>query len=328
MAILATSAHNTAPFRLFFAVSVLGHVVAAAVVFAMNSSLYRGPTAASTHSIDTIAVIFEPETQTAIKPQSIRSQNEPRHLISNAPNWVKADVVLPLERTVINTARLAPRPAMSPAALSVLPKPRQKQTVTKTDANPTNTAPQPIAALQTAAAPAPHDRDHDADATASMRKTASPAQQSETPRLDASPKTQQSAKPPTAVKAAYVQDADVTKTADVNNATHSKQAHYVSQTADTSGHIPTQLLRDWGTKVRDRLAHLSDLIDGYGRIKVSLEILPSGSLKDVHIIESSGNKNYDYQVVDNIKKVNIFPALGVNHINQPVLFPITITKRL
>ena len=130
------------------------------------------------------------------------------------------------------------------------------------------------------------------------------------------------------MKAAYVQDADVTKTADVNNAAHSKQAHYVSQTADTSGHIPTQLLRDWGTKVRDRLAHLSDLIDGYGRIKVSLEILPSGSLKDVHIIESSGNKNYDYQVVDNIKKVNIFPALGVSHINQPVLFPITITKRL
>ena len=322
MTFLATSAYNTAPFRLFFAVSLLGHVLAAAVVFAINSSLYRGPTAASTDSINTIAVIFEPETQTAIKPQSIRSQNEPRHLFSNAPNRVKVDVVLPLERTVINTASLAPRPAMSPAALSVLPKPRQRQTVTKTDANPTNTAPQLMAALQTAASPAPHDRDHDADATGSMRRTLSPAQQSETPRLDASAKTQQSAKPPTAVKAAHVQDADVTKTA------HSKQAHYVSQTADTGGPIPTQLLRDWGTKVRDRLAHLSDLIDGYGRIKVSLEILPSGSLKDVHIIESSGNKNYDYQVVDNIKKVNIFPALGVSHINQPVLFPITITKRL
>ena len=328
MAIVATSKHNAQPFRLFFAASILGHLLLAGVVFAINSSLYRGPTAASTHSTDTIAVIFAPETQTAIKPQTNRRQNEQRHLISNAPNRVKADVVLPQERTVINTASLAPRPAMSPAALSVLPKPRQKQTVKKTDANPTNTEPQPIGALQTAAAPAPHDRDRDADSNASMHKTASPAQQSETPRLDASPKTQQSAKPPTAVKAAYVQDADVNKTADVNNAAHSKQAHYVSQTADTSGHIPTQLLRDWGTKVRDRLAHLSDLIDGYGRIKVSLEILPSGSLKDVHIIESSGNKNYDYQVVDNIKKVNIFPALGVSHINQPVLFPITITKRL
>ena len=217
---------------------------------------------------------------------------------------------------------------MPPATLSVLPKPKQRQTIKKTDANPTNTAPQPIAALKTATAPAPHDRDHEAGATASMRKTASPAQQSETSRPDASPKTKRSAKLPTAVKAAYVQDADVTKTADLNDAAHSKQAHYVSQLADTSVHIPKQLLRDWGTKVRDRLAHLSDLIDGYGRIKVSLEILPSGSLKDVHIIESSGNKNYDYQVVDNIKKVNIFPALGVSHINQPVLFPITITKRL
>ena len=328
MAILATSAHNTVPFRLFFAVSVLGHVLAAVIVFAMNSSLYRGPTAASTLSIDTIAVIFEPETQTVIKPQTNRQKNEPRHLISNAPNWVRADLVLPQERTVISTASLVPRPPMSPAALSVLPKPRQKQTVKKTDANPTYTEPQPIGAPQTAAAPAPHDRDRDADSNASMRNTASPAQQSEPSRLDASPKTQQSAKPPTAVKAAYVQDADVTKTAVVNNAAHSKQAHYVSQTADISGHIPTQLLRDWGTKVRDRLAHLSDLIDGYGRIKVSLEILPSGSLKDVHIIESSGNKNYDYQVVDNIKKVNTFPALGVNHITQPVIFPITITKRL
>ena len=328
MAILATSAHNTAPFRLFFAVSVLGHVLAAAVVFAMNSSLYRGPTAGNTHSIDTIAVIFESETQIAIKPQTNRQQNEPRHLISNAPNRVKAGVVLPQERTVINTVSLAPRPAISPATLSILPEPRKKQTVKKTDANPTNTAPQPIAAVENVAAPAPNDRDHDADAAASMRKTASPAQQSETPRLDASPNKQQSAKPPTTVKAAHLQDADVTKTADVNNATHSKQAHYVSQTADTSGHIPTQLLQEWGTKVRDRLAHLSNLIDGYGRIKVSLEILPSGSLKDVHIIESSGNKNYDYQVVDNIKKVNIFPALGISQINQPVLFPITITKRL
>ena len=136
MAILATSAHHTAPFRLFFAVSVLGHVLAVAVLFAMNSSLYRGPTVASTHSIDTIAVIFEPETQTANKPQTDRQQNEPRHLISNAPNRMKADVVLPQERTVIKTANLAPRPAMSPAALSVLPKPRQKQTVKKTDANP------------------------------------------------------------------------------------------------------------------------------------------------------------------------------------------------
>ena len=328
MAILATSAHNTAPFRLFFAASVLGHVLAAAVVFAMNSSLYRGPTATSTHSKDSIAVIFEPETQTAIKPQTSRQQNERQHLISNDPNRVKANVVLPQERTVINKTSPATRPAMHPAALSVLPKPKQRQTIKETDANPTNIAPQPIAALQTATAPAPHDRDHDADAATSMHKTASRAQHIEMPRLDASTKTQQSAEPPTAVKAAYVQDADVNKTADVNDAAHSKQAHYVSQTADTSGPIPTQLLRDWGTKVRDRLAHLSDLIDGYGRIKVSLEILPSGSLKDVHIIESSGNKNYDYQVVNNIKKVNIFPALGVSHINQPVLFPITITKRL
>ena len=83
MAIVATSKHNAQPFRLFFAASILGHLLLAGVVFAMNSSLYRGPTAASTHSTDTIAVIFEPETQTAIKPQTNRQQNEPRHLISH-----------------------------------------------------------------------------------------------------------------------------------------------------------------------------------------------------------------------------------------------------
>ena len=186
MAIVATSKHNAQPFRLFFATSILGHLLLAGVVFAINSSLYRGPTAASTHSTDTIAVIFAPETQTAIKPQTNSQRNEPRHLISNTPNRLKADVFLPQERTVINTASLASRPAMSPAARSVLPKPRQKQTVKKTDANPTNTEPQPIGALQTAAAPVPHDRDRDADSNASMQKTASPAQQSETPRLDAS----------------------------------------------------------------------------------------------------------------------------------------------
>ena len=87
-------------------------------------------------------------------------------------------------------------------------------------------------------------------------------------------------------------------------------------------------MKDWGTKVRDRLAHLSDLIKGYGRIKVSLEILPSGHLKNVHIIESSGDTSYDHQVLDNIKKVHLFPALEVSTIDQPVLFPITITKRL
>jgi len=61
MAIVATSKHNAQPFRLFFAASILGHLLLAGVVFAMNGFTNGRPAPDSGQTEQRIAVIFESE---------------------------------------------------------------------------------------------------------------------------------------------------------------------------------------------------------------------------------------------------------------------------
>ncbi|MDA0332675.1 MAG: energy transducer TonB [Proteobacteria bacterium] len=313
MAILARSTHSAQPFRLFFAASIFGHLLLAGVVFAMNGFTNGSPAPKSGETLQQIAVVFETEKQPQIETKTGRPQTEHTPpLASKHAKFVDAPVAVPRVYPTINHASLS-APALLPhATISVLPKPKKLQAITMRAEPPRDRNLEKVTFTPTApiTPPAPiiPPRHHNlaASKTSSPAEAVSHAQQTKGPDNDASLKTHNSANGPAEIK----------------------QARYGAQPADTSGPLSKQSLRDWGTKVRDRLAHLSELIDGYGRIKLSLEILPSGHLTNVHIIESSGDTSYDHQVVDNIKKVNIFPALGVNIIDQPVLFPITITKRL
>ena len=307
MAILARSTHNAQPFRLFFVASIFGHLLLAGVVFAMNGFTDGSPAPKSGETLQKIAVVFETEKQPQIETKTVKPQTEHTPpLASKHANLVDVPVAVPRVYPTINHASLS-APALLPhAAISVLPKPKKLQAITMRAEPPRDRNLEKVTFTPPAPIIPPRHFNHAASKTSSSAEAASPTQQTKAPDNDASLKTHNSANGPAEIK----------------------QARYGAQPADTSGPLSKQSLRDWGTKVRDRLAHLSDLIDGYGRIKLSLEILPSGHLTNVHIIESSGDTSYDHQVVDNIKKVNIFPALGVNIIDQPVLFPITITKRL
>ncbi|MGA0950801.1 MAG: energy transducer TonB family protein [Candidatus Puniceispirillaceae bacterium] len=307
MAILARSTHNAQPFRLFFAASIFGHLLLAGVVFAMNGFTNGSPAPKSGETLQQIAVVFETEKQPQIETKTVRPQTEHTPpLASKHAKFVDAPVAVPRVYPTINHASLSAPTLVPHAAISVLPKPKKLQAVTMRAEPPRDRNLEKVTFTPPAPIIPPRHHNLAASKTSSPAKAVSHAQQTKGPDNDASLKTHNSANGPAEIK----------------------QARYGAQPADTSGQLSKQSLRDWGTKVRDRLAHLSDLIDGYGRIKLSLEILPSGHLTNVHIIESSGDTSYDHQVVDNIKKVNIFPALGVNIIDQPVLFPITITKRL
>ena len=307
MATLATSTHNAQPFRLFFAASILGHLLLAGVVFAMNGFTNGRPAPDSSETVQRIAVIFESEKAQQIETKTVKPQTEHTPpLASKHANLFDVPVAVLRVYPTINHASLSAPTLVPHAAISVLPKPKKLEAVTMHAEPPRDRNLEKVTFTPPASIIPPRHFNHDASKTSSSAEAASPTQQIKAPDNDASLKTHNSANGPAEIK----------------------QARYGAQPADTSGQLSKQSLRDWGTKVRDRLAHLSDLIDGYGRIKLSLEILPSGHLTNVHIIESSGDTSYDHQVVDNIKKVNIFPALGVNIIDQPVLFPITITKRL
>ena len=307
MAILARSTHKAQPFRLFFAASIFGHLLLAGVVFAMNGLTDGSPTPKSDETLQKIVVVFETEKQPQIETKTVRPQTEyTPPLASRHANLVDVPVAVPRVYPTIKHASLSSTALVPHAAISVLPKPKKLQAVTMRAEPPRDRNLEKVTFTPPAPIIPPRQLNHTASKTSSPAEAASHAQQIKAPDNDARLKTHNSTNGPAEIK----------------------QARYGAQPADTSGQLSKQSLRDWGTKVRDRLAHLSDLIDGYGRIKLSLEILPSGHLTNVHIIESSGDTSYDHQVVENIKKMKIFPALGVNIIDQPVLFPITITKRL
>jgi TonB family protein len=307
MAIMATSKHNAQPFRLFFAASILGHLLLAGVVFAMNGFTNGRPAPDSGQTEQRIAVIFESEKAQQIKTKSVspKAQHTPP-LASKDTSLIDARPDLDRVYPTISQANLSAPASVYHAAISVLPKPKKAKTITMTAETPRDTKLQKISFTPPAPLITPRHHDNPAIKTSSPAKVVSPPKHAKAPDFDARQKAHNSA----------------------DRSAKIKQAHQGAQPADASGQLSEQLLRDWGAKVRDRLAHLSDRIDSYGSIKVSLEILPSGHLTNVHIIESSGDTSYDYQVVYNIKKVSIFPALGGKIKNQPVLFPITITKRL
>ena len=307
MAILATSTHNAQPFRLFFGASILGHLLLAGVVFAMNGFTNGRPAPDGGETVQRIAVIFESEKAQQIETKSVSPQTQHTPpLASKDTSLVDAHPALERVYPTISQASLSAPASVHHAAISVLPKPKKAKAITKTAETPRDTKLQKVSLTPPAPLITPRHLDNPAGDKSSSAEAAPPVKQTKAADDDASHKTHNSANGPAEIK----------------------QARHAAQTADKSGHLSKQSLQDWGTKVRDRLAHLSDLIDGYGRIKVSLEILPSGHLTNVHIIESSGDTSYDHQVLDNIKKVHIFPALEVSTIDQPVLFPITITKRL
>ena len=307
MAILAKSTHNAQPFRLFFAASIFSHLLLAGVVFAINGFTDGSPAPKSGEILQKIVVVFETEKQPQIETKTVRPQTEhTQPLASKHANLVDAPVAVPRVYPTINHASLLAPTLVPHAAISILPKPKKLQAVAMRAEPPRDKNLEKITFTPPAPIMPPRHLNHAANKTSSPAEAASHAQQIKAPDNDASLKKHNSTNGPAEIK----------------------QERYGAQPADTSGHLSKQLLRDWGTKVRNRLAHLSDLIDGYGRIKVSLEILPSGHLTNVHIIESSGDTSYDHQVLDNIKKVHKFPALEVSTIDQPVLFPITITKRL
>ena len=307
MAILATPTHKAQTSQLFFAASIIGHLLLAGVVVAMNSFTDGQPATDSGETVQRIAVIFESEKAQLIETKTVipQTQHTPPLALRDG-SLVDSPADLPRIYPTISQASLSAPSSVHHDAIFVLPKPKKANAITKTPETLRDTKLQKVSFTPAAPIITSRHLDNPAIKISSPAKPASPPKRAKASDVDARQKT-------------------------YNNADRSakiKQAHQGAQPADTSGQLSKQLLRDWGTKVRDRLAHLSDRIDGYGSIKVSLEILPSGHLTNVHIIESSGDTSYDYQVVYNIKKVNIFPALGGKIKNQPVLFPITITKRL
>ena len=307
MAILATFTQNAQPFRLFFAASIFGHLLFAGVVVAMNGFTNGRQAPDSDQSVQRIAVIFESEKAQQIKTKSVSPQTQHTPpLASKDTSLVDARPDLERVYPTISQANLSAPASVHHNAISVLPKPKKAKTITMTAETPRDTKLQKISFTPPAPLVTPRHLDNPAIKTSSPARAGSPPKHAKAPDIDARQKTHNSA----------------------DRSAKIKQAHQGAQPADTSGQLSKQSLRDWGTKVRDKLAHLSDRINGYGSIKVSLEILPSGHLTNVRIIESSGDTSYDYQVVYNIKKMSIFPALGVNIKDQPVLFPITITKRL
>ena len=131
MAIVATSKHNAQPFRLFFAASILGHLLLAGVVFAMNGFTDGSPAPKSGETLQKIMFVFETEKQPQIETKTVRPQTEyTPPLASKHANLVDTTVAMPRVYPTIKHASLSAPASVSHAAISVLPKPKKLQAVT------------------------------------------------------------------------------------------------------------------------------------------------------------------------------------------------------